>query len=75
MARQTPVAQRMPQRDPAGETPPALELSSEEIRRQIAEAAYYRAANRGFEPGGDIEDWLQAEAQIAQSLSRGSELG
>ena len=30
----------------------------------IAEAAYYRAEKRGFAPGHDLEDWLEAEALI-----------
>ncbi|HEY2677495.1 MAG TPA: DUF2934 domain-containing protein [Steroidobacteraceae bacterium] len=29
----------------------------------IAELAYFRALNRGFEPGHDVEDWLAAEAE------------
>jgi hypothetical protein len=30
----------------------------------IAEAAYYCAEKRGFEPGHELEDWLEAEAGI-----------
>ncbi|MET0658459.1 MAG: DUF2934 domain-containing protein [Steroidobacteraceae bacterium] len=30
----------------------------------IAEAAYYRAENRGFTPGYELDDWLAAEAEI-----------
>ena len=30
----------------------------------IAEAAYYCAEKRGFEPGRELEDWLEAEARI-----------
>ncbi len=30
----------------------------------IAEAAYYRAERRGFATGGEMEDWVQAEAEI-----------
>lgn len=29
----------------------------------ISELAYFLALNRGFEPGHDVEDWLQAEAE------------
>jgi len=36
----------------------------------IAEAAYYRAEERGFEPGHDLEDWLEAEALIEGSMYR-----
>ncbi|MGB7932304.1 MAG: DUF2934 domain-containing protein [Gammaproteobacteria bacterium] len=30
----------------------------------IATAAYYRAQIRGFSPGGELNDWLEAERQI-----------
>jgi hypothetical protein len=33
----------------------------------IAEAAYYCAERRGFAAGHELEDWVQAEAQIARS--------
>lgn len=35
-----------------------------DITAMIAEAAYHLAAGRGFAPGHDVEDWLQAEQQI-----------
>ncbi len=42
---------------------------SEDARRQlIAEAAYFRAAQRGFEPGGEVEDWLAAETEVDARL-------
>ena len=31
---------------------------------RIAEAAYWRAERRGFAPGGEMEDWLQAEREL-----------
>jgi hypothetical protein len=31
---------------------------------RIAEAAYWRAERRGFAPGGELEDWLQAEREL-----------
>jgi hypothetical protein len=34
--------------------------------RMIAEAAYFRAERRGFEPGQEVADWLQAEAEITR---------
>jgi hypothetical protein len=30
----------------------------------IAELAYFRALNRGFEPGHEVQDWLEAEAEF-----------
>lgn len=29
----------------------------------IAEVAYYKAEKRGFEPGHEVEDWLEAEQE------------
>lgn len=37
---------------------------SAQRRAIIAEAAYFRAQRRGFEPGHELEDWLQAEADL-----------
>jgi hypothetical protein len=34
----------------------------------IAEAAYYLAERRGFVPGGELQDWIDAEAQIEACL-------
>ena len=36
----------------------------------VAEAAYYLAQRRGFRPGGELEDWLAAEAEIDLLLAR-----
>jgi hypothetical protein len=30
----------------------------------IAEAAYYKAEKRGFYPGNDLQDWLEAKSEI-----------
>ena len=35
----------------------------------VAEAAYYKAAQRGFAPGHELADWLEAEADIAALLA------
>jgi hypothetical protein len=40
------------------------DVSNEETRRQIAEAAYFRAQERGFEPGRELEDWVEAESEV-----------
>jgi hypothetical protein len=36
----------------------------------IAEAAWLRAERRGFAPGGEVEDWLAAEAEIDALLAQ-----
>ena len=45
------------------------EVSAEEIRQLIAEAAYYRAKQRGFQPGHELDDWVQAEAEVTRRLN------
>ena len=42
---------------------PALEVTPDERRQYIAEAAYYRAERSGFRSNPE-EDWLAAEAEI-----------
>jgi hypothetical protein len=43
-------------------------LSSEDVtqarHQAIQEAAYWRASERGFAAGGEMDDWLGAEANI-----------
>jgi hypothetical protein len=53
----------------AGHT--AAFLESERRKAMIEEAAYYRAAQRGFEPGRELEDWCAAENDIDTRLARG----
>ena len=38
--------------------------TGEETRRKIAEAAYFRAKQRNFEPGHELEDWIEAESEV-----------
>lgn len=71
---------RTPSRDAAAEAPaggrpaaaampdgPAF-VEPRERRAMIAEAAYFRAERRGFEPGHELEDWLAAEGDIERLL-------
>jgi len=41
-----------------------VETSAEDTRRRIAEAAYFRAEGRNFEPGHELEDWVEAESEV-----------
>ncbi|MFZ4535556.1 DUF2934 domain-containing protein [Propionivibrio sp.] len=36
--------------------------------QKIAEAAYFNAERRGFMPGGELSDWLVAEAEVAAEM-------
>lgn len=47
-------------------------LSNEDIYRLIAETAYFKAKARGFKPGGEVQDWIEAETEVRQRIeSRG----
>jgi hypothetical protein len=54
------------------ETPLASELraplSHDEIQALVRQAAYYRALKRGFAPGHELEDWVEAEAEVMTKL-------
>ena len=57
---------------------PALESACRELNSSetegedklscIAVAAYYKAEARGYEPGHEMQDWLDAEAEIMEKL-------
>ncbi|MGA7541321.1 MAG: DUF2934 domain-containing protein [Steroidobacteraceae bacterium] len=40
-------------------------------RAMIEQAAYLRAERRGFAPGGEVEDWMAAEAEVDALLRAG----
>ena len=39
-------------------------LTPAERHRRISELAYRRAEQRGFAPGNEVEDWLEAEREV-----------
>lgn len=43
---------------------------SESREARIAEAAYWRAERRGFEPGHELDDWLHAEREVDDQQSK-----
>lgn len=69
-----PVAKRVAAKPNAARAKPPGALAPEERQRFIAEAAYFRAERRGFAEGGDLDDWIEAEAEIDTLLnsSRGA---
>jgi hypothetical protein len=42
------------------------------LYEQVAIYAYYKAKVRGFSPGGELDDWLAAEAEIGAMQRRAS---
>ena len=48
----------------------ATTASRKSRESMIAEAAYYRAEQRGFQGGNTIEDWLAAEKEVDEKLTK-----
>ena len=46
--------------------------SATELYEMIREAAYYRAEKRGFAPGLEADDWVQAEAEVMTRIGAAS---
>ena len=42
---------------------------TDDVRRRVAEAAYFLAEHRGFSPGHELEDWFEAERQVKDEFS------
>lgn len=62
----------------ATEAPPKQQIIETHLREHIdparrqamvAEAAYFYAEHRGFQPGYELDDWLAAEDQISATLA------
>jgi len=69
-----PQAAKHPRAPPRVEPSKAVEgkppaITSGVRRAMTAEAAYYRAERRGFEPGHEIDDWIAAEAEIERATA------
>lgn len=52
-----------------GRQPKTAEMPKE-LHSQIARRAYQLAEQRGFRPGGELEDWLQAEREVETGPAR-----
>jgi len=46
----------------------ATDMGPQERWAMVAQAAYFRAERRGFEPGHEIEDWLAAEQDVEHPM-------
>lgn len=55
-------------KDSATGVNPAQIVSADERQKMIAEAAYFRALERGFSGGDPLDDWLMAEREINHLL-------
>lgn len=61
------LLEQLRRRNAQSKSAPARGSAPAQRQAMIAEAAYYCAERRGFAPGHELEDWVQAEAQIARS--------
>jgi len=69
----TPARKRAPRkRAAAAEVARPSFVDPQQRAALIARAAYFRAMNRGFAPGHEVQDWLAAEAEVDAELLRGS---
>lgn len=59
--------------DPQAIPGTAISEDSDERHQKISAAAYARAERRGFEPGKEEEDWLNAEAELYGGYTRDGE--
>jgi len=69
----TPARKRAPRkRAAATEVSRPSFVDPQQRAALIARAAYFRAMNRGFAPGHEVEDWVAAEAEVDAELLRGT---
>ena len=47
---------------------PHAGISAQERQNLVAQAAYFRAEKRGFAPGGELQDWVEAEAEMLRLI-------
>ncbi len=66
------TAKKIKPRRPGVKDPAPAAVSPEERHRWVAEAAYYIAERRGFAPGCEFDDWLQAEAEVERRIGSGT---
>lgn len=68
------AAPRKPRASREGEPPftgtAGVPPSPEEVWKLIAETAYFKAKARDFAPGSEVQDWIEAEAEVMQRLGR-----
>jgi Protein of unknown function (DUF2934) len=47
----------------------AARAANMDLTGAVPERAYFRALNRGFAPGQELDDWLMAEREVAALLA------
>ncbi|MGR9035443.1 MAG: DUF2934 domain-containing protein [Gammaproteobacteria bacterium] len=49
------------------------DFDPDKFREMVAERAYLKAEKRNFEPGHDMEDWLEAEQEVSNQCHNRSQ--
>ena len=49
----------------------AAAIDAQERQMLSARAAYFRAERRGIVPGGELQDWVEAEAEVLRLTGGG----
>ena len=63
------MAAGKPKRGNSGIRPSAdSAVDAQERQMLIARAAYFRAEKRGFAPGCELQDWIEAEAEVQRLI-------
>lgn len=61
-----------PARDQGGVRPGSGQTGArptpEQLYRMIQETAYYKAKARDFAPGHEVQDWIEAEAEVRRRV-------
>jgi|KBSSwiStaDraftv2_1062776.scaffolds.fasta_scaffold00845_32 hypothetical protein len=51
----------------------AMFIEGERLHARLSERAYHLAEQRGFEPGDDLDDWLDAEGEVEREWASASD--
>ena len=49
---------------PSGNAP----MDPDKLKAMVTERAYLKAEKRGFEPGHELDDWLEAEKEVCNQF-------
>jgi hypothetical protein len=68
--KKTTTKKRVAKRTTTAKSAGSHSISPRERYEMIATMAYYRAEQRNFEPGHDVEDWLDCESIIDSMMKK-----
>jgi hypothetical protein len=52
----------------SGSAQAGAQPTPEQLYRMIQETAYFKAKARNFAPGHEVQDWIEAEAEVRRRL-------